>query len=122
MALIVIRTSIIAPDVEIIDGRAEEELANIVQRLGKGVGDAIAPPSHGPLQEGYVQSVIMRIGKRRVLTVVRVIRIRTAPIVRSGRDTGRDVLVHGHDQMQSTQVLIAEANGGVFPDLLLDFQ
>src|SRR5439155_1296317 len=62
MTLVVIRPAVIPPDVGRIDGRAEEELPRIVQRLRVGVGDAVVSPSHWLLHEGDVQAVIVRVG------------------------------------------------------------
>lgn len=45
VALVIVGAAAILGDVEVVDGRAEEELADIVDGLGPGVGDAIAPPA-----------------------------------------------------------------------------
>ena len=39
------------PKIEVVDGRAEEELAHIVDRLRPGVGEASRCPRNGPLQQ-----------------------------------------------------------------------
>jgi hypothetical protein len=49
MPLIVVAAAVILPDVEEVDGGAEEELAHVVERLRPGVGNAIAAPLDGPL-------------------------------------------------------------------------
>ena len=47
MPLIVVRPSVVLPDVEIVDRGAEEELAHVVQRLRVRVRHAIVPHRAG---------------------------------------------------------------------------
>src|SRR6185503_4715642 len=59
MPLVVIGEAIVLPDVRWIDGRAEEEFAYVIQRLGPGVGDAVISPPHRPPQQGDMKAVIV---------------------------------------------------------------
>jgi len=47
VALVVVGPSIIPPDIEIVGGRTEEELAYIIERLGVRIGDAVVPHRAG---------------------------------------------------------------------------
>jgi hypothetical protein len=61
-ALIVVRAAVILPYVVLVDGRTEDELADVIQRLRIRVGDAMAAPGDRPLDEGNVQPVVVRVG------------------------------------------------------------
>ena len=122
MPLIVVGTAVILPDVEVVDRGAEEELANVVESLRLGVRDAIAAPAHGPLHKRNMQPVVVRIRQRGVLAVVAEVGIGAASVVGSGSDAGRHVLINGDDQMQSAQMLVADAQRAARPELLLDLE
>jgi hypothetical protein len=64
VALIVVGTAVVLPDVEIVDGRAEEELADVIEGLGIGIGNTKAGPCRRALHKRDVQAVIMRISQR----------------------------------------------------------
>ena len=115
VALIVVGAAIVLPDIEIVDRRAEEELADIVERLRIRVGNTIAAPARRPLNKRDMQAVVVRIGERRILAVVAVVRIRTASIVVPGGDAGRHILIDRNNQMQSAHVLVADAQRVVPP-------
>ena len=68
-----------------------------------------------------MQTVVLRIGQRFVLAVIGETRIRPASVIGSGRDTSGHILVDGNDQMHAAHMLIANAQGGPFAELLLDF-
>src|SRR5207244_3800996 len=120
--LVVIAPAIVVPDVVKIDGRAEEKLTHVVERLRPGVGDGVVSPSRGPLHKGDVHSVIARIGSRRVLAIVGIARVWPASVVIARGRAGRTVLIDGDDQMKPAQMLIADAQGAVFSKLPLDLQ
>ena len=112
MPLVVVRASPVLRQVERVDGRAEEELAEVVHRLRQRVRDAVVAPSRRPLHERDVQAVVVGLADRRVLAVVRVVRVRPAAVVGARGDAARHVLIHRHQQVQPAQVLIADADGG----------
>lgn len=122
MALVIVGAAVILPDVEVVNGRAEEEFAHVVERLRIRVRDPIAPPANGPLDERNVESIVVRIGQRRVLAVVAVGEIRAASVVGAGSRATGDVLVHRDDQVQAADVLVADAQRAVAAELLLDLE
>src|SRR6185503_3736744 len=93
VALVVVRASPILREIEGIDRRAEEELADVVHGLRERVADPVVAPARGPLEEGYVHPVIGGAGAWRVLAVVGIGGDGPAPIVRPGRDAGGNVLI-----------------------------
>ena len=120
--LIVIGTAVVPPDVVVVDGGAEEELADIIERLRIGVGNAVAAPFHGPLDKRNVQTIVVGVGQRRILAIVAESRIRPASVVASGGGARGHVLIDGNDEMQPAYMLIANAQSAVRTKLLLDFK
>ncbi len=100
MALVVIRSAPVLRQIRRIDGRAEKVLSHVVHRLRERIRHAIVAPCGRTLHERDVQPVIVRLGLRRVLTVVGVVRIGTAPVIGSGRRTGRNVLIYLDDEVR----------------------
>src|SRR5512140_1062085 len=93
VALVVVAASIILPDVEEVDGGAEEKFADVVERFRPGVGQAIVSPLSRPLQEGDVQPVIVGVRQRGVLAVVGIVRVRAAAVVVAGSRARGAVLI-----------------------------
>jgi hypothetical protein len=83
LALVVVGATAVLGDVEVIDGRAEEELADIVDGLRPGVGDAVASPARGALDEGDGEAVVVGVCGAAVLLVVAVGRVQGV-VVRTG--------------------------------------
>ena len=111
MPLVVVRASPVLREVERIDRRAEERLADVVHRLRQRVGDAVAAPSRRPLHERDVQPVVVRTRPPRS----------TGCCSRSSGSAGSRCCVPaatqvgtfwliGHDQVQAAQVLVADAD------------
>lgn len=122
VALIVIGSAVVLPNIELVDRAAEKEFAYVVERFRIRVRDPIIAPAHGPLHERNMQAVIVRIRERRILAVISVVRVRAASIIASRRCASRDVLVHGNDEMQSAHMLIADGQTAVGAKLPLDFK
>ena len=81
VALVVIGTAVILPYIKVVDGRAEKELSDIVERVRPGIRDSITSPMNRPLDKRNMQTIIVRVCNGRVLAVVAKIRIRAAAVV-----------------------------------------
>lgn len=99
VALVVIRASIVAPDVVVIDRLAEKELPDVIQGLGVGIGNPETAQPRRTLGEGDVQAVVVGIGQRRVAAVVGIGRVRAASVVCARRGAGRSILVLRRNQV-----------------------
>jgi hypothetical protein len=55
---IIIRPSVVLPDVEVIHRRAEKKLAYVVESLGECIGETVVAPFDGTLHERDMQTVI----------------------------------------------------------------
>ncbi len=69
-----------------------------------------------------MQAVIVGVGQGRVLAIVPVVRIRTASVVIPRRQTGRRIPIDGDDEMQSAQMLVANAQGASLTELPFDLE
>ena len=108
MALVIVGARIVLPDIVVVDGGAKEELPDIVERLGIGIGHSIVAPTRGALHKRHVQAVVARVRRGRVLTVVCVSRIGTATIVAAYGNATWNVLIDGDDEVYAAQVLVAD--------------
>src|SRR5690242_885957 len=122
VALVVVGAAAVFCNVEVVDRRAEEKLANIVDRLRPVIRNAIASPWGWLLPERDGEAVVVGVCRGAVLLVVAEGRIRAASIVRSVRNTGWRVSVDRSNQMYPTQMLIADAQRTVHAELLLHLQ
>src|SRR5262249_16666909 len=99
MPLIIVRSTIVLPNIEIVDWRTEEELSDVVERLGIGVRDAVVSPTRRPLDKRNMHAIVIRIGAGRILAVVRRVRSRSGPICRRRRNASWQVRMHGDNEV-----------------------
>src|ERR1700758_2540828 len=95
VTLVIIGTAAIHCQVEVVDRRTEEELANVIDCFGPGVRESYRSPWNGALQIGNRKSVVIGIEDRAIGLDVATRRIRACSI-------HIDVGIDGTDQMQST--------------------
>src|SRR5690242_5920398 len=110
MPLIIVRTSVVLPDIKVVNRRTEKKLTHIIERFRICVRNAVVPPSRRPLNKRHMQSVVVRVRKRRVLAVIGVSGVRTASIVVAGSNAHRHILVDQSNQVQSSDMLVANAD------------
>src|SRR5215813_10636970 len=69
MTLIIVRSSIILPNIEIVDWRTEEKRPDIIECLGIRVQHAILSPTRRPLNKRNMQAFVTRIGTWGILAM-----------------------------------------------------
>src|SRR5258706_498862 len=91
--LVIVGPSIVPPNIGVVDGRTEKEFTRVTQGLRVCVRNAVVSPANRPLQEGYVESVIVRVRQRGVLAVIREGKVGTAAVVIPRSRACRRVLI-----------------------------
>src|ERR1700744_3181667 len=107
MLLVVVRAAAVHSKIEVIDGRAEEELTHVVNAMRPRIGDAGRSPRYRPLDEAHLQAIEVGIedGAVGLHVSARWIGPRSVVI---------DVGVVGTDQMFSANVLITDTQRAFF--------
>ena len=112
MPLVVVRSAPVLREIEGIDRRAEEELADVVHRLRRAcTRRGTGPTRAGRCSERQVQAVVVGVARRRILAVVA--RSRDSgrqPLLVPAATQRRHVLVDRHQQVAPAHVLIADAD------------
>src|SRR6185295_8208996 len=114
MALVVVRTSQIVTQVEVILGCRKEEVPRIVGSLRQGVGRAHVCPTPLALVEGNNQAVVVRITGAFKASDVSPVGIGPAKVGNASRGgNGRHVYIAGRNDVQSPQMQVAHGDQGI---------